>query len=526
MASAAQTPAQPQWTPSHNPWLIAVAVMLATFMEVLDTSVANVSLPHIAGNLSATTDEATWVLTSYLVANAIILPATNWLGQLFGRKRFLVSCIVIFTLASALCGIANSLGFLIIARVLQGAGGGALQPISQAVLLESFPPQKRGAAMAVFAMGVVVAPILGPTLGGWITDNYSWRWIFYINLPIGTMAVLMANAMVEDPPYLQRISAANIDYIGFGLLSIWLATLQYMLDKGQELDWFSSTPILACAIISGAAFVAFIIRELTTAHPIVDLRVLKNRNFAVGSVMILLLGALLYGTTAILPLFMQNLLHYTALDAGIAMSPRGIGALLMTIIVGRIVGKVSSRVLIGAGFLLLGYSCFMLGNINLTIGRGSIILPIIISGVAISLIFVPLTTSTMGTLSQQQIGNASGIFNLMRNVGGSVGIAMITTLVARTAQMNQAILSPHMSTFNPVLQQRLAAIQAGLAQHGSNWDAMKQAPRVLYGMLQQQAALLSYVNNFRFFAVTCVVSAPLVLLFKKVRKPAGSVLAH
>ncbi|MDQ6861982.1 MAG: DHA2 family efflux MFS transporter permease subunit, partial [Verrucomicrobiota bacterium] len=365
MAKDAPAPAPPnEWRPSANPWLIAVAVMLATFMEVLDTSVANVSLPHIAGNLSASTDEATWVLTSYLVANAIILPATNWLGQLIGRKRFLISCIIIFTLASALCGIASSLGFLIVARVLQGAGGGALQPISQAVLLESFPPQKRGAAMAVFAMGVVVAPILGPTLGGWITDNYSWRWIFYINLPIGTMAVLMVNAVVEDPPYLKRISAANIDYIGFGLLSVWLATLQYMLDKGQELDWFSSPPIVWCAVISAGSFVALIVRELTAEFPIVDLRVLKNRNFAVGAAMILLLGGLLYGTTAILPLFMQNLLHYTALDAGIAMSPRGIGALVMTIIVGRIVGKVSNKLLIGSGFLLLGYSCFMLGNIN------------------------------------------------------------------------------------------------------------------------------------------------------------------
>ncbi|MDQ6654731.1 MAG: DHA2 family efflux MFS transporter permease subunit [Verrucomicrobiota bacterium] len=526
MPQSAPAPAQPQWTPSHNPWLIAVAVMLATFMEVLDTSVANVSLPHIAGNLSATTDEATWVLTSYLVANAIILPATNWLGQLFGRKRFLISCIVIFTLASALCGIAGSLGFLIIARVLQGAGGGALQPISQAVLLESFPPKKRGAAMAVFAMGVVVAPILGPTLGGWITDNYSWRWIFYINLPIGTLAVVMANAMIEDPPYLKRISAANIDYIGFGLLSVWLATLQYMLDKGQELDWFSSKPILACAIISGAAFIAFIVRELTADFPIVNLRVLKNRNFAVGCTLILLLGALLYGTTAILPLFMQNLLHYTALDAGIAMSPRGIGALVMTIIVGRIVGKVSAKLLIGVGFVLLGYACYMLGDINLTIGRGSIVTPIVISGVAISLIFVPLTTATMGTLSQEQIGNASGIFNLMRNVGGSVGIAMITTLVARTAQVNQAALSSHMSPFDPIFQQRLAAIRHGLAPHGGDWLAVQQAPRVLYGILQQQAALLSYVNNFRFFAITCLVCAPLVLLFKKVSKPAGPIAAH
>ncbi len=526
MAANASSAAPPWAPPAHNPWLIAIAVMLATFMEVLDTSVANVSLPHIAGNLSASTDEATWVLTSYLVANAIILPATNWLGQLFGRKRFLIGCILLFTFASALCGVAGSLGFLILARVLQGAGGGALQPISQAILLESFPPQKRGAAMAVFAMGVVVAPILGPTLGGWITDNYSWRWIFYINLPIGALAVLMANAVVEDPAYLKRISATNIDYVGFGLLGIWLATLQYLLDKGQELDWFSSRTIVWCAVISGAAFIGFLVRELKTKFPIVDLRVLRNRNFAVGSALILLLGALLYGTTAILPLFMQNLLHYTALEAGIAMSPRGIGALLMTLIVGRLVGKVSSRMLIGAGFLLLGYACFMLGKINLNIGMSSIIIPIIISGVAISLIFVPLTTATMGTLSQEQIGNASGIFNLMRNVGGSVGIAMITTLVARGAQANQAILSSHLSPFNPLVQERLQQAHAALARSGGDWQAMQQAPRVLYGLLQQQAALVSYVQNFQLFALTCLLSAPLVLLFKKVRRPVGPIAAH
>ena len=526
MAAPANAPAHPHWTPSHNPWLIAVAVMLATFMEVLDTSVANVSLPHIAGNLSATTDEATWVLTSYLVANAIILPATNWLGQLFGRKRFLISCIALFTGASALCGIAHSLGFLILARVLQGASGGALQPISQAVLLESFPPQKRGAAMAVFAMGVVVAPILGPTLGGWITDNYSWRWIFYINLPIGALAALMANGVVEDPPYLKRISAANIDYIGFGLLSVWLATLQFMLDKGQELDWFSSREIVWCAIVSGAAFVTLIAHELRSKQPIVDLRVLKNRNFAVGSTMILLLGALLYGTTAILPLFMQNLLHYTAVDAGIAMSPRGIGAFVMTILVGRLIGKISNRVLIGAGFLLLSYSCLMLGRIDLQIGMHSIIVPIVISGIAISLIFVPLTTTTMGTLSQEQIGNATGIFNLMRNVGGSIGIAAITTFVARTAQENQAILASHTSRFDPVLQQKLATIQNALEQHGGHWEAVKRAPLILYGILQQQSALISYVHNFRVFALVCLICAPLVLLLKKVRKPAGAVAAH
>lgn len=515
-----------EWMPRHNPWLITVAVMLATFMEVLDTSVANVSLPHIAGSLSATTDEATWVLTSYLVANAIVLPASSWFGNLFGRKRFLIVCIMLFTLASALCGAANSLGFIIVARALQGAGGGALQPISQAILLESFPPQKRGVAMAAFVMGVVVAPVLGPTLGGWITENYSWRWIFYINLPVGVLAMLLTNAFVEDPPYLKRISAGNIDYIGFGLLAMWLATLQYVLDRGQELDWFASSAIVWCALISVVAFVAFIARQLTTDHPIVDLCVLKNRNFALGSGMVLLLGGILYGTIAILPLFMQNLLGYTALDAGIATSPRGIGAMIGTILIGRLVGRIQNRILIGAGFLLLACSSFMFGAINLEISMRSIVIPGILNGFSIAMIFVPLTTSTTGTLPREQIGNATGIFNLMRNVGGSVGIAAITTMVTRMAQANQSMLSPHMSKLNPVFQQRLAEITTALTPKVGAWEAMKKAPEILYNMLLQQASLTSYVHNFRLVAFACLLCVPFVFLFKKVAGATQQGAAH
>ncbi len=523
--AAPDTSKAADWRPSYNPWLIAASVMLATFMEVLDTSVANVSLPHIAGNLSATTDEATWVLTSYLVANAIILPATNWLGNLFGRKRFLVSCIILFTMASALCGAASSLGFLVVARVLQGAAGGALQPISQAVLLESFPPAKRGAAMAVFAMGVVVAPILGPTLGGWITDNYSWRWVFYINLPIGLLAGLMANSFIEDPPYLKRVSASNIDYYGFGFLAIWLATLQFVLDKGQELDWLGSHTITWCIIISVLAAIAFVVRELTAKQPLVDLRVLKNRNLAVGCVLIGVLGALLYGTIAVLPLFMQNLLGYTALDAGLALSPRGVGAFMATILVGRLVGKISNRILITVGFLGLAYSSFLFGHITLSIGMSSIVWPTILSGVAISFIFVPLATSAMGTLAQDQIGNASGLFNLTRNLGGSIGIAGITTFIARGAQSNQAAFVGHFSQYSPIYQQKLAAIQSGLTAHEGPWRAAHQAPQVLYGILQQQATLVTYAHNFRLFGLLCLVTTPLVFLFKKVKKgkaPAGA----
>ena len=526
MSADTAAPLPNEWKPSVNPWLIAISIMLATIMEVLDTSVANVSLPYIAGNLSASTDEATWVLTSYLVSNAIILPATNWLGQLFGRKRFLISCIILFTLASALCGLAGSLGFLIMARVIQGAAGGALQPISQAVLLESFPPEKRGMAMAVFVMGIVVAPILGPTIGGWLTYNYSWRWVFYINLPIGILAAVLIRAFLEDPPYLKRASASNIDYIGLGLLSVWLASLQIMLDKGQELDWFGSKMIVWCAVISTAGFIGFIVRELVTPSPIVDLRVLKNRNFAVGVVMILLVGALLYATTAILPLFMQNLLNYTALAAGLAITPRGIGAFAATIVVGRLVGHISNRLLISASALLMAYSLFMLGDINLQVAPGNLLWPIVINGVATSSIFVPLNTLALGTLSREQMGNATGIFNLVRNVGGSIGIAMITTLVTRHAQTSQAALAWHMSKFNFNFQQQFAHLQTALASNTGNWAATNKSLAVLYGILQQQSSLLSYMYGFRFCVLVCLVCAALAFLFKKVGKPTGPIAAH
>jgi MFS transporter, DHA2 family, multidrug resistance protein len=526
MSADTAAPQPNEWKPSVNPWLIAISIMLATIMEVLDTSVANVSLPYIAGNLSASTDEATWVLTSYLVSNAIILPATNWLGQIFGRKRFLISCIILFTMASALCGLAGSLGFLIMARVIQGAAGGALQPISQAVLLESFPPQKRGMAMAVFVMGIVVAPILGPTIGGWLTYNYSWRWVFYINLPIGILAAVLTRAFLEDPPYLKRASTANIDYIGLGLLSVWLASLQIMLDKGQELDWFGSKMIVWCAVIATAGFIGFIVRELVTPSPIVDLRVLKNRNFAVGTAMMLLVGALLYATTAILPLFMQNLLNYTALAAGLAMTPRGIGAFAATIVVGRLVGHISNRFLISASALLMAYSLFMLGDINLQIAPGNLLWPIVISGVATSSIFVPLTTAAMGTLSREQMGNATGIFNLVRNVGGSIGISMITTLVTRHAQTSQATLVWHMSKFNFNFQQQLAHLQTAFASNTGNWAATNKSLAVLYGILQQQSSLLSYMYGFRFCVLVCLVCAALAWLFKKVDNPAAPIAVH
>ena len=341
--SAASAAGRAEWRPTVNPWIIAASVMSATFMEVLDTSVANVALPHIAGSLSASTDEATWVLTSYLVSNAIILPATGWLSSLFGRKRFLIICIVIFTISSGLCGAATSLPMLIVARILQGAGGGALQPIAQAVMLESFAPEKRGAAMAVYGMGVVVAPIIGPTLGGWITDNYSWRWVFYINLPVGVLAVMMSKLFLEDPPYIKNAVVKAIDYVGFGLMAVGLAAFEIVLDKGQQEDWFASPLIVGLTVVAVVTIVIFVIWELKVDSPIVDVRIFKNRNFAVGASLMAVVGAVLYGTTALLPLFLQTLLGYPAVQSGMAVSPRGIGSMIAMIDPGRAVTCRGSR---------------------------------------------------------------------------------------------------------------------------------------------------------------------------------------
>jgi DHA2 family multidrug resistance protein len=518
---------QAEWQPSFSPWLIAASVMLATFMEVLDTSVANVSLPHIAGNLSATTDEATWVLTSYLVSNAIILPATGWLGSYFGRKRLLIACIVIFTAASGLCGAATSLWMLIVARIIQGAGGGVLQPIAQAVLLESFPPEKRGAAMAVYGMGVVVAPIIGPTLGGWITDNYSWRWIFYINLPVGILAVFMAQTFIEDPPYLRRARQAAIDYIGFALLTIWLAALQIVLDKGQEEDWFSSPYISWLSIIAAAAFVAFILQELRVKEPIVDLHILLNRNFATGVIMIAIVGAVLYGTNAMLPLFLQNLLNYSPLESGLAVSPRGVGSMAAMIVVGRLVGRLDARYLIVFGFSTLAMACFMLGHINLQIASSSVTLPSIISGFALGFIFVPLTTISMGTLERAQISNATGIYNLMRNIGGGFGISIVTTLLARGAQQNQAVLSGNFSPYNPAFQQRAQEIQQALAAQNGGHTSLQQVYGIMYQMLLGQSNALAFIHNFRLFGYVCLACIPLAFVFKRVKaRPGAQAAAH
>jgi DHA2 family multidrug resistance protein len=506
------------WVPSANRWMIAVSVMTATFMVVLDSSVATVALPHIAGNLSASTDEATWVLTSYLVSNAIMLPATSWITGRIGRKRLLLLSIILFTAASLLCGLAINMPMLIVARVLQGVGGGGMLPLAQAILLESFPPREHGTAMAVYGVGIVVAPVIGPTLGGWITDSYSWRWIFYINLPVGILALFLAGVYIEDPPYIRRKLQGAIDYLGFALMALWLGSLQLVLDKGQESDWFGAVWIRWTALLSIAAFVSFLVRELRVHDPIVQLHVLRNRNFATGTLITAAFGFVLYGVTAMLPLFLQTLLGYPALDSGLAVSPRGIGSMLAMLVAGGLAARLDGRLMLAGGLCIFGLSTLMLSHINLSIGIAAVAIPCVINGFGGGLTFVPLTTMAMGRLRKEEIGNASGIYNLMRNIGGSVGIAMVTTLLVRRGQVHQNYLAGHVRADAQTATNAVAGLAAHLAGSGFDaWDAHRRALGALYRMVEQQASLLAYADNFAVLGYLALFSMPLVLLFQRVK---------
>jgi DHA2 family multidrug resistance protein len=499
-----------------NPWLIAVSVMLATFMEVLDTSIAAVALPYIAGSLSATNDEATWVLTSYLVANAIVLPASTWFALKFGRKRFLITCIIIFTFSSFLCGAATSLAIILIARAVQGAGGGALQPLSQAILLESFEPEKRGLAMAVFALGVVVAPVLGPTLGGWLTDTYSWRWAFYINIPIGIFAVFMILRYVEDPPYIANAKPGKLDGIGLGLLAVWLGCLQIVLDKGQEDDWFGATWIRWAVAILLTSLVAFLIREFRARKPLVDLRVFRHRNFALGCLLIGIFGAAIYGLITLLPLFYQELLGYTALAAGWAVSPRGVGAIIAMPIIGILTARIDNRWLIATGFTLFALSSLWFGELTLSIGQWTFLWAIVISGFGSGCVFVPLSTTTVVGLRNEEIGNATGLYNLLRNIGGSIGISVVNTIVTRHEQLHRNDLARTLSPANPTFEQRLHGMQQFLVAQGASPSlALHRAYGLVDRLLNGQARMWSYVDDFRYMALVCFGCIPIVFMLKK-----------
>jgi DHA2 family multidrug resistance protein len=520
----------PQPAPSGsspgNPWFVAVAVMLATFMEVLDTSIAAVALPYIAGSLSATNDEATWVLTSYLVANAIILPASSWFSLRFGRKRFLIICITIFTISSFACGSATNLALILLARAVQGAGGGALQPLSQSILLETFPPQKRGLAMAVFALGVVVAPVLGPTLGGWLTDSYSWRWAFYINIPVGVFAIFMISRYVQDPPYIKDAHPGKFDGIGLGLLALWLGCLQIILDKGQEDDWFGATWIRWAAAILVISFVAFLIREFRHDKPLVNLRIFRHRNFAIGCVLIGLFGAGIYALVTLLPLFYQELMGYTALAAGWAVSPRGIGAILAMPMIGYLTAKMDNRWLIAFGFCLFGMASLWFGEVNLSIGQWTFLWAILISGFGSGCIFVPLATTSMAFLKNEEIGNASGLYNLLRNIGGSIGISVVNTIVARHEQVHRNELAGSLSPGRIPVHGAVQGMRQYLSVRGaSSTTALQQTYGLINQALTGQARLWSYVDDFRYMALVCFGCVPIVFLLKKTVGRKGAVSA-
>ncbi|MGB6450758.1 MAG: DHA2 family efflux MFS transporter permease subunit [Steroidobacteraceae bacterium] len=503
------------WRPRANPWLIALPVMLATFMVILDTSIVVVALPYIAGNLGATQDESTWVLTSYLVANAVILPASTWLSSFFGRKNFLIVCTAVFTVASVTCGLATSMPMLVISRVLQGLGGGAMQPLSQSILLESFPPTQRGTATALFGLGIVVAPIIGPTLGGWFTDQLSWRWTFYINVPFGILATFLMILVIEDPPYIRAARPSRIDGLGFGLMALFLGTLQILLDKGQDADWFSAVWLRWFAVISGLCLIGFVVRELVIRHPIVELRILANRNFAVSSVLFALFGFAIYALITLQPLFLQSLLGYTAFDAGLSVAPRGIGATAALLIVGALVNRVNPKLLVAFGFGMLGLSSLMLSRLNLQIAMSSVVFANIVSGFGTSFIFVPLTTLALGTLRNEQIGNATGIQNLVRNIGSSIGLSFVSTMLQRYAQTHQAMMVKQLSALNPVYQAHLAAAQSVFEHHFSAPDALDRARGLLYQTLLQQSSYWAFMDLFFVVACMCAVCVLSVVIFER-----------
>ena len=500
-----------------NPWVIAGTVMLATFMEVLDTSVANVALPHMAGNLGATTDEATWVLTAYLVANAIILPMSGWFSMIFGRKRFYMTCVFLFTLSSVLCGMAPSLFMLIVFRVMQGVGGGALQPVSQAILRETFPREKQGMAMAMFGVGVVFAPVIGPTLGGWITDNWSWRWIFLINLPVGVLSLVLTSLLVHDPPWLKRrtLKEGHIDFLGLGLLTVGLGALEIMLDEGQRNDWFGSNMIVSAAVLAAACLTAVVFWELRHEHPVVDFHLLKDRNFAISTFSMFSLGFVLYGSTVLLPVFMQELLGYSATQSGMALSPGGIVIMMFMPLVGFLISRVQPRWLVVFGLSMAAAGLCMMSRFNLGVDFSHIITARIVQSVGLAFLFVPINTMAFYYMARERLGYATGIMNLARNIGGSCGIAFVMTLLARRAQFHQSVLAGHVTGMDAGLGQTLRGITQMLHQQGySLADAALRARAMIYGLVQQQAAALAFMDGFWVLTLVFVALIPFMFLMK------------
>lgn len=514
MAGAAMAGAE---RPEVNKWIITLAVMIPTLIEILDTSVANVALAHIQGSLSAGQEEVTWVLTSYLVANAVVIPMSGWLARVFGRKRYLLLSLIMFTASSLLCGAATSLPQLIFFRIVQGIGGGGLQPMSQAILMETFPARQRGLAMAIFGMGVVLGPILGPLLGGYCTDNFSWRWIFYINLPIGILALFMVGSFVYDPAYQERREKGEaVDYVGLALLCLGIGSLQIVLDKGQTEDWFSSTYIQVLSVVSAVSLVALVFWELAQEKPIVDLRIFKNISFATGNVVMFLGFFAFFGSIVLLPMYLQGLLGYTALLAGLVLGPGGGVALIAMPVVGKLTERVDARILLGVGLLVNAFALWYMSGFSLGIDFATAVTGRLVQGLGMPLFFVSLSFLTYATVPREQMNNASSIFNLLRNLGGSFGVAFVTTALARRTQHHQSHLAERLHELNPAYARKLADLTAWLdLKLGTATDHAMQAKAVLYAEMQRQATALAFNDVFFTQAVLFVLLLGALLLIRK-----------
>src|SRR6202049_2787432 len=519
MSTAALTLEQDVWKPKYNPWLIAVVVAMAAFMEVLDTSIANVALPYMAGNLGASNDQSTWVLTSYLVSNAIVLPISGWLACALGRKPFFMTCLTVFTVSSLLCGLAPSLGLLLLFRVLQGAGGGGLQPMAQAILADTFPPQQRGLAFALYGITAIMAPTIGPTLGGWITFNYSWRWIFFINLPVGVATWFLVRRFVEDPPYLGKLKAAGVklDYIGIGLLTLGIGSLQVLLDKGQEDDWFGSHFITTLVVVATVCLISLVIWEWYQKAPIIDVRMFKSFNFASSSLMMFTLGILLFSSLVLIPQFLQTLVGYSSELAGLPLSAGGLVLLLEMPIMGQLTTKIQARYLIAFGWLALAVAMFYsTKRIDLQISFSAAVWLRVIQVIGLGFLFVPITLAAYVGIAPEKNNAVAGIINFMRNMGSSVGTSLVTTLIARRSQFHQDVLIDHTRADNPNFQNAVNGLSQRFAHSGlATQGAHMQAYARLYQGTQAQAASMAYIDTFMVLAVGAAIMFFLSFVLKK-----------
>jgi DHA2 family multidrug resistance protein len=524
----------PEWTPARsvagplNPWLIVGVISIATFMTVLDSSIANVALAHIAGGLSATYDEATWVITSFLIANAIIIPISGWLSNVVGRKRFYMISVALFTGASILCGFAPNLTWLIIARVLQGIGGGGLAPTEQSMLVDTFPPRSRGAAFAAYGMVVIVGPIVGPVLGGVITDNLSWHWVFLINGPIGVLSLTLVGLFVHEPDALKQDRARllekglRIDIIGFALVALALGCLEFTLDRGQRDDWFSSPVITTFAVVSAVSFLAFVPWELTREDPIVPLRMFARRNFSIACIFLLAVGVILFGTTQFIPQLLQQVMGYTATDAGLALTAGGFATILAMPLVGALTGRVDARILIGSAFVVEALALWNMSHLNTNMSFADAATARMWQAVGIPFLFVPISAIAYVGLRPEESNQASALMNVARNLGGTFGISLVQTMLAQRAQFHQARLVETLNPLNPNYAAQAAGAAQGLIAHGqAAFASSAEATAQLYAGMMRQAEMLSYVEVFHTLAIVIALLAPLVFLLRGEQAQAG-----